>query len=91
MRTAATNRGIYLKAGGTVECGLSCRAVLIAKHGRRGARLVRKLPRKRVPRFGNPTTLRLPHRSIERLGPGRVRMVVKIDGQRMARRTVLLD
>lgn len=81
----------------TVECGLGCRAILIAKRGRRGVRLERKLPRRpaaalalgerRLPLRG-PTKLRLPRRSMERLGPGRVHIAVRIDSSRVAGRTV---
>jgi hypothetical protein len=71
-----------------VECGLGCRAVLIAKRGWRRARVVRKPSRWQT--FRDPMTLRLSRRSLAHLRLGRVQMIVKIDGRRVARRTVLL-
>lgn len=83
----------------TVECGLGCRAVLVAKHKRRRARLVRRLPRKHAlpVRLGErplslrgPISLRLPRWFSVGVGHGRIRMIVKIDGKHAARRTVRL-
>ncbi len=79
---------ISKKGVAKVQCGLGCRAVLIAKRGRRRAHVVRRAASWRT--YRHPMTLRLSRRSMVRLGQGRARMIVKIDGRRVARRTVLL-
>lgn len=82
----------------TIECGLGCRAVLIAKDKRIEARLVRRLPRRRAraARPGerplplrDPILLRLPSWFSADINHDRVRMSVKIDGEQVARRTRL--
>lgn len=75
----------------TVECGLGCRAVLIAKRGRLTARKVRKVPRTRPLGFENPLTLKFSHQALMQFGPGRIHMTVKIGGRQVATRTVLLS
>lgn len=91
---AISKRGVAI-----VECRLGCRTVLIAKHKRRRARVVRRLPRKRaLPRrlgerpipLRGPAALRPPRRFSAPLGHRRVRVIVKIDGRQAARRTVRL-
>lgn len=72
----------------SVQCGLGCRAVLIAKRNRRTARVVRKLSRWQTLR--QPTKLQLSRQSRALLGSGRARIVVKIDGRRAAQRAVVL-
>jgi len=83
----------------TVECGLGCRAVLLAKDRRGKARLVRRLPRRRARavRLGerplplrDPILLRLPGWFSAGIDRERIRMIVKIDGKLAARRTVVL-
>jgi hypothetical protein len=86
-RASISKRGVA-----TVRCELlACRTALIAKRGRRRARVVRKLPAvpfrlsaKNLPR------LRLRPRSLVRLGSGRTRMIVKVNGLQIAQRTVRL-
>jgi hypothetical protein len=87
IRAWISKRGVA-----TVRCeGLACRAVLIAGRKGRRARTVRELPAinpdipvKKLPR------LRLRHRARIRLGSGRIRMTVKVNGTRAARRTLVL-
>lgn len=79
---------ISKKGVAAVECGLGCRAALIAKRGRQSVRVVRKAARWRT--FGHPMTLRLSRQSLAHLGQGRARFIVEIDGRRVARRTVRL-
>jgi hypothetical protein len=67
-----------------VQCGLGCHAVLIAGQAGHRARVARALAR------GQTTSLRLRRSSLIRLGPGRARMTLKINGRRVARRTVVL-
>lgn len=67
-----------------VQCGLGCHAVLIAGRAGHRARVARTLD------GGQTASLRLPRSSLVRLGAGRARMTLKIDGRRVARRTVVL-
>jgi hypothetical protein len=78
---------ISKKGVAKVQCGLGCRAVLIAKRGRQRARVVRKAARWQT--FRSPMTLRFSPRSLARLGAGRVQFIVKIDGKSAARRLVV--
>ncbi len=71
-----------------VQCGLGCHAVLIAGRAGHHARVKRTLARWQT--FRDPTILRLPRSSLVRLGAGQARMTLKIDGRRVARRTVVL-
>jgi len=75
----------------TVRCGLSCRATLVARQGKRRAHVSRRLAalpagsRKReIPK------LRLKAPQLRHFNPGRVLVVVKVNGKRIAGRTVLL-
>jgi len=85
------NRASISRSGiARLKCGLGCRVLLIA--GRRGRRV--HVTRKLAPPewfTQSPIALRLPRRLLARLGSGRARMVVRIDGRRVARRTVLLS
>ena len=72
-----------------VRCGLGCHAVLIAKNGRRKAHVFRKVRRGRSFQY-RPIVLTLPRRARARLEPGRTRLIVRINGRRVARRTVSL-
>lgn len=81
----------------TVECGLGCRAELIARYGRLKARGMRKLARERalplrlgerpIPLRG-PTKLKLPGWMSVGTGEGSVHLTVRIDGKPVARRSV---
>lgn len=73
----------------TVTCGLGCRIALIARHGRQGVRLVREVAPPGPGRLRGPAILRISRPRLIRLGSGRVRMSVVIDGRRVARRTIL--
>jgi hypothetical protein len=81
----------------TIACGLGCRVVLVAKHRRLRARVVRNLSGKRASplRLGErpiplrrPISLRPPPRFLERIGGGSVRLTVRIGGKRVASRAV---
>lgn len=82
VEASISRRGIA-----TVHCGLGCSAVLVARRGTLTVRLARKLPP-----MGTRTRKRLwlSRRSLSRLGLGPVRIILKIDGKRSARRTMLL-
>lgn len=72
----------------SVQCGLGCRAVLIASRNGQRARVVRKLGPWQT--FRDPARLRLSRGSVARLGSGRAHIVVKVDGRRVGERTVVL-
>ncbi|HEY7257049.1 MAG TPA: hypothetical protein VH476_10250 [Solirubrobacterales bacterium] len=73
-----------------VSCDLGCRAALIAKRGQRRARLVRALPAGfRLRPQERVETLRLSRRSLLRLGSGKARMIVEVDGKPTARRAIV--
>jgi len=86
VEAAISRRGIA-----TVTCGLGCRIVLIARRGTRSVRLVREVARPTPGRLRGPIALGIPRPKLDRLDPGRVRIVVKVNGVRAARRTTLLD
>jgi hypothetical protein len=75
-----------------VHCELGCRVGVLARGSDGKARLSRKLrPTRPYPlRRGGGVELRLPAKRLAALGPGRVRITVRINGARMARRTVSL-
>jgi len=85
-----TEASISRRGVARVECGLGCNAVLVARRGNREARVTRRLAAAQFPEAPEPVTLRLSRRALTRLGPGRARMVVKIDGRRAARRAIVL-
>lgn len=75
----------------TVRCGAGCHAVLVAKRKRRNLEFVREvaptplhLAPKDLPR------LRFPQTALSRLGAGRIRIAVLIDGEWAAGRTIVL-
>jgi hypothetical protein len=80
-----------------VECGLGCRAVLVARQGRLKGRAARNLSRapasplrlgeRQIP-LRRPISLRPPPRFLARAGQGSIRLTVRIDGERVASRTV---
>ena len=74
-----------------VECKLGCRAVLLAKHGSRRARVIRWIPQGFSAHTQDPKKMRLSQKDLKRLGPGAALMIVKVDATRMARRVVLFD
>jgi hypothetical protein len=90
----ALNRAVISESGiATVRCALGCRAVLVAERGTKIARVARRLPRRTMPGYpvrsaaAAPTRLLyLSPRMRDRLGPGRLRLRVKIDGLQAARR-----
>ncbi len=89
---ALVKASISKKGVATVRCGLGCRVVLIAKRGRHSARLARNLRPFpfMAPRNYPIPKLSLSPQSLMRLGSGRARMIVMVDGRRATRRTVLL-
>jgi hypothetical protein len=77
LTRAALSRG----GAAAVRCKLGCDAVLVAKRGPRRARVRRTIPYEgTLPSSSPPTRLRLPGPALQRLGYGRARMTVKIDG-----------
>lgn len=74
----------------TVRCGLGCRAALVARQGKRRARVTRKL----APLLGTlpkgviPPQLRLKKQHWTRFEPGRVRAVVEVNGRVVASRSI---
>jgi hypothetical protein len=68
----------------SVRCRLGCRATLIASRAGRKARVVRALP----PQSATPMKLWVPRRELARIGAGRARLVVNVDGRRTAQRTI---
>ncbi len=75
-----------------VKCGLGCKATLIAKRGGRAVRRSRNLrPFPLASARGVPVPkLALPSKALSSLGPGRARVVLQVNGKRVARRTVVL-
>jgi hypothetical protein len=75
-----------------VRCGLGCRASLIATRHGRTASVSRRLRAYSIAAARNVPIpeLRLPRRAISRLGRGPARVVVLVNGERTASRTVLL-
>ena len=74
----------------TVTCGLGCRTTLVARRGKRGVRFVRKVTRPGQGRLRGPITLPASHRSLNRLGAGRARLSLTVNGRQVAQRTILL-
>ena len=67
---------------------LGCRAALIAQSPKDEARTLQRLS-PAPSRSGSLTTLRLPESEVERLGPGPIQLVVKLNGMKFARRTIV--
>lgn len=82
--------GSISKAGSaSVECRVvGCRAALIARRGRRAARLTHSIRPARGLAESPTVTFRFAPRAIRRLGKGPVRLALKINGKTVARRTV---
>jgi hypothetical protein len=81
----------------TIECGLGCHVVLMAKVDQLSARVIRQISRKRASpvRLGErpiplqaPISLRLPRWFSERINHRPIHLTVKINGKRAARRTL---
>lgn len=85
VEASISSRGIA-----TVRCGLGCSAVLVARQKTRRAHLARKLnPLPFIPqRSRDIPTLRLSRQSLARFEPGQVLITVRVDGRKVARRTV---
>jgi hypothetical protein len=73
-------------AGSPYGCEVGCDAVLIAKGSGGTLRVFKTLPRSLG--LFNPKRMRPPASAKRFLGGGKVRLTVKIDGKRVARRTV---
>jgi hypothetical protein len=80
---------ISKKGVGFVQCLGFCRAVLVGRHGDEVAKTDNRRPGSR--RANGIQRLRLKPKSLDRLGPGRVRFTLLMNGKRVARRTVVLD
>ena len=76
---------ISAKGEATVRCMIGCRAVLLAKRGPKRLRL-----RRRLRATDLLSRLRFQSKVLNNLGPGRARLVVKINGKRAAARTLTL-
>lgn len=85
VKASISRRGVA-----TVRCELDCRASLVARQGRRKARVSRKLAPPKSPRKGAIPELRFTQQRLRRFGPGRIRLVVKVNGKSFANRTVSL-
>lgn len=87
VEASISSRGVA-----TVRCGLGCRATLVARQGKRKARVFRELaPVPEVPRKGMALPrLRLRAQQMKRFEAGPVRMFVKVYGRGVASRTVHL-
>jgi len=81
-------KGSISRAGvASVRCSPGCRAVMIARRAGRGARVASTLPSP----SGNALasrSLRLREADIRKLGPGRVHLVLQVNGKKVAERTV---
>lgn len=84
---------ISSKGVATVRCDLGCRAVLVARQGKREARVARTISPSSHSALRSDTAPRLQLRpgQVKRFAPGAVRMIAKAYGRRAAARTVLLD
>lgn len=85
VEASISSRGVA-----TVRCGLSCRAILVARQGRRKASVSRQLtplPEGTSSGAGLPR-LRLGRNQLKRFETGRVRFVVKVYGRSFASRSV---
>jgi len=71
----------------TVRCGLGCRVVLLARQGRRKAKVSHKL----APLPAVPIKLRLRAGQLRRFEPKPLHLIVKVDGRRVTQRTVRFD
>lgn len=76
---------ISAKGEAAVRCMIRCRAVLLAKRGPKRLYL-----RRRVRATPWAARLRFPPKALNSFGPGRARLVVKINGKRAAARTLRL-
>ncbi|HEX5990554.1 MAG TPA: hypothetical protein VFY75_10125 [Solirubrobacterales bacterium] len=74
----------------TVRCGLDCRAVLVARQGRRRAQVARRLTAlpEVSPDDAALPRLRLSREQLKRFADGKVRFVVRVYGRPYASRTV---
>jgi hypothetical protein len=83
-----------LSRGGVaaIRCGLSCRATLFVRQGKRRARVSRKLAPLigRLPVGQGPPELRLRAAQLRRFEPGPASAYVEVNGRQVASRTVLL-
>jgi hypothetical protein len=86
VRASISKKGVA-----TVRCGLACLATLVARQGRRMAKMSRRLAGQPGNRRNVPAPrLRLPKRKLARFHPGRIHMALMVNGKRFAARTLLL-
>lgn len=71
-----------------IECPGGCRAALVGSRNGRQVRVKRSLPEHSVLIVPPPTDLRLPPRALTETGRGSIRLIVAIDGKRVAQRTI---
>jgi hypothetical protein len=74
----------------TLECECNGHAVLSVKRGDLRVSMSHRLHRTAPRGSRQPIPFRLTHRMLRRLGPGRARVTVDIEGTRVAGRTILL-
>jgi len=80
-RAFISRQGIAL-----VECPGGCRAALIGSRSGRQVRIERSVPEHDALLVPPPTSLRLPLRTLK--GTGTVRLIVQLDGEQVAQRTI---
>lgn len=73
-----------------VRCVLGCRVALIAVQGSVRVRVIRGIRSRNAAGTRRSRRIQLPHRQLAQLGPGNVQVIVKIDGEPVAQRDILL-
>lgn len=71
-----------------VECGGGCSVALVGSRKGRRQLISQPIPEQHLLRPSAPLELSLPHSALARLGAGKLRLVVEVDGKRVARRTI---
>lgn len=77
---------ISRRGAGTVRCEATCRATLVARQGKRQAHTSRKVASGR--RDAAAASLRLRPTQLEGFKPGAIQLLLKVDGWRVASRTL---
>lgn len=78
----AASASVSTHGAATIRCPVACHIVLRARRGSHRVRVARTL------RASGSATVRLSKRALGRLGPGRVVLIVEVDGKQIAKRTV---
>jgi hypothetical protein len=79
-----------ISAAGTarVECGGGCSVALVGTRKGRRQRVTRQIPAQDLLRLAPALEMGLPRTALARLGAGKVRLTVEVDGNRLAQRTI---